>query len=154
MFNSISWREYITLIIIALAIYYTFVGYKYFRWEILSLIGIKKIENEQISIPAVSNFKKQFVAENHNYYLPKPLLEVDISPLVQAFTDEVQAYINEADAKALKPELLFSVQLIAAKYNALKEADCKQELLQFVFAAINNKFPRLIEKEDAGQLWV
>jgi hypothetical protein len=154
MLSSVSWSQYITIIILVLTCYYAFVVYKYFRWEVLSFIGIKKIENEVLEIPVLTNLKKQFVTENHNDYLPRPSAEVDISPLVQAFTDEVQAYVDEARANSPKPELMYSLQQIAAKYKALKEADCKTELQQFVYEVTNNKFPGLIEKEDTEILWV
>lgn len=136
-----------------LILYYCFVGFKYFRWEILSLIGIKKVEDNTIAIPAFSNINQSLKTENPEDYLPKQNLEIDISPLVQSFTDEVQAFINGANSSMPKPELLYSLQLIAAKYSALKDADCKVELLQIVFNEIKNKYPGLVELPDLIFLW-
>jgi hypothetical protein len=153
MFSSISWSQYVATIIIVLAGYYSYVGYKYFRWELLALIGIKKVDDNTIIIPVVEQTRTP-KTENHNDYLPKANMEVDISPLVQAFTDEVQAYINEASANSPKPEIVYSLQQIAAKYKVLKEADCKTELQQFVYKVTSNKFSGLIEKEDTELLWV
>jgi hypothetical protein len=136
-----------------LILYYCFVGFKYFRWEILSLIGIKKVEDNTIAIPAFSNTTQSLKIENPEDYLPKPSLEIDITPLVQAFTDEVQAYVQEAKPNVQQPELLYSLQLIASKYPALKDADCKEELLQMVFAEVNNKYSGLFELSDLKTLW-
>ena len=133
--------------------YYLYVALKYYRWEILSLIGINKVEDDRIVIPEVTNPREVLQQENPDDYLPKPALEIDISPLVQSFADEVQAYIQEAKPHALQPELLYSLQVIAAKYPALKDADCKDELLQIVFKEVNNKYPGLLELSDLKFLW-
>jgi hypothetical protein len=153
MFNSISWSQYITALIFLLILYYCFVGFKYFRWEILSLIGIKKVEDNTITIPAFSNTNRPVKRENPEDYLPKSNLEIDISPLVQSFTDEIQAFINGANNNIPKPELLFSLQLIAAKYPALNTADCKDELLQMILNEVNSKSPDLVELSDLKLLW-
>jgi hypothetical protein len=153
MLQSISWNQYITAIITLLILYYCFVGFKYFRWEILSLIGIKKVEDTTIATPAFSNANQSTKKENPEDYLPKLNLEIDISPLVQSFTDEAQAYIQEAKPNVQQPELLFSLQLIAAKYPALKDADCKDELMQMLFNEVNNKCNGLIELSDLKTLW-
>jgi hypothetical protein len=153
MFNSISWSQYITAIITLLILYYCFVGFKYFRWEILSLIGIRKVEDNTIAIPAFSNINQSPKTENPEDYLPKSNLEIDISPLVQSFTDEAQAFINGANNNIPKPEILYSLQLIAAKYPALKDADCKDELLQLIFNKVCNKHYDLIELTDLKILW-
>jgi hypothetical protein len=154
MFNSISWSQYITAISTLLLLYYCFVGFKYFRWEILSLIGIKKVEDNAIAIPAFSNVNQTLKTENPEDYLPKPNLEINISPLVQSFTDEVQAFVNGANNNIPKPEFIYSLQLIASKYPALKIADCKAELTAFIFTVVNNKFPALLEQTEAVQVWV
>jgi hypothetical protein len=153
MFNSISWSQYITAIIALLLLYYCFIGYKYFRWEILSLIGIKKVEDNTIAIPAFNNVTQSFKTENPEDYLPKSNLEIDISPLVQSFTDEAQAFINGANNNIPKPEILYSLQLIAAKYPALKDADCKDELMQRIVEEVNTKYPSLVELSELKILW-
>jgi hypothetical protein len=153
MFNSISWSQYITAIITLLILYYCYVGFKYFRWEIFSLIGIKKVEDNTIAITAFSNANLSLKTENPEDYLPKQNLEIDISPLVQSFTDEMQAFVSGANNNMPKPELLFSLQLVAAKYPALKDADCKDELLQMVFEEVNTKYPELFVLADFKSLW-
>jgi hypothetical protein len=153
MFNSISWSQYITAIITLLILYYCFVGFKYFRWEILSLIGVKKVEDKAIAIPAFSKANQPHKTENPEDYLPKSNLEIDISPLVQSFTDEVLAFINGANSNMPKPELLYSLQLIASKYPALKDVDCRDELMQLMFEEVNTKYPELLVSSDLISLW-
>lgn len=153
MLHSITWSQYITAIVVLLLAYYAFVAFKYYRWEILSLAGIKKVNTDGAGIPA-ADLKRQFTFSNHADYLPKADSETDISPIVQAFTDEVTAYINEAGAAAPKEELLYALQIIAAKYPVLKDADCKDEIIALLLNTANNKYPNLIEPEDMNRLWL
>ena len=152
MFDSITWGQYITTVVLLLVCYYIFIGFRFFRWELLSLIGIKKMEDNSLAISTVSDFKRNFEAEKHEDYFPKPVLEIDISPVVQSFTDEVKAYLTEADIMASKAELLHSLQLIVLKYPVLQEADYKHELVDFLFIEANAKFPNLLQQDDVKQL--
>lgn len=153
MLKSISWGDYTIIIIIALAVYYAFVGFRFFRWEILSLIGINKVEDNRVAIPVIPDRQEPLKKEIPEDYLPKPALEIDISPVIQSFTDEVQAYLYGAKPQVQKPELLFSLQMIASKYSVLKKADCREELLQMVFTEADAKYPGLIGLDDLNFLW-
>ena len=153
MLSTISWSQYITIISFALLIYYCLVGFKYYRWEILGLIGIRKVENEKVFIPVDEGIQHFKPVENPENYLPKTMVETDISPLVQAFDDEVQAFINSVEPNMPRPELLFSMQLVVSKYPALKNADCRDEISTIVFTQINEKFPGLIKETELLSIW-
>lgn len=152
MFNSITWGQYFTIVTLLLVCYYAFVCFRFYRWEILGLMGIKKVEDNAIAISTVADFKKSFESENPEDYLPKPTLEIDISPVVQSFTDEVKAYLQESDSDITKDKLLLSLQVIILKYVVLKNADYKYELVQFLFNETNSKYPDLIQLNDVKQL--
>lgn len=152
MLNSITWAQYFAVVIFLLICYYIFIGFRFYRWEILSLIGIKKIEEKGVSVSTVAEFKKSFESRSHEDYLPKPALELDISPLMQAFTDEVRAYLQESDSNIAKGDLLQSIQMIVAKHPALNNPEYKQELLQFIFDESNAKYPNLLQQNDVIQL--
>ena len=122
MFNSITWGQYFITVTLLLVCYYVFIGLRFYRWEILSVIGIKKVEDNAIAISTVANFKKSFENERDEDYLPKPSLEVDISPVVQSFTDEI------------------------------KNVDYKHELIQFLFDESNAKYPKLLQLNELKEL--
>jgi hypothetical protein len=153
MLSTISWSQYITIVSFSLLIYYCFVGFKYYRSEILGLIGIRKVENEKILIPADGGIQHFTPMENPEDYLPKTIVETDISPVVQAFADEVQAFINSAQQNMPKPELLFSLQLVVSKYPALKNTDCRDEISKIAFTQINEKFPGLVKEAELLSIW-
>ena len=124
MLSSITWGQYISAIGVLLLCYYLYVGYKYFRWEILGVIGIKKVEAGTLTMPA-TELKKQFISENHDDYLPTSSMdETDISPLVNSFMDEVRAYLQAAGRQTSKQELLNSFEQIIGKYPALLRVNC------------------------------
>lgn len=152
MLSSISWSQYLSAVLFVSICYYTYVAYKYFRWEILGLIGIKRAETGTHSIP-VTDFKRQLTAENHDDYLPKPFDETDISPLVNSFIDEVKAYLQAAGRQTTKQELLNSLQQVIQKYPVLLKADCKDELIQFLFNETNALYPDTVHQQEIQQLW-
>lgn len=153
MLSSITWSQYISAIAFSLLCYYAYVGYKYFRWEILGLIGIKRAETGTLYIPAVTDLKKQLITENHEDYLPKPVDETDISPLVSSFMDEAKAYLQAARQQTSKQELLNSLHQILQKYPVLLKADCKDELIQFLFNETNALYPDTVNQQEIQQLW-
>lgn len=152
MFNSITWGQYFIALTLLLVCYYLFIGLQYFRWEILGLIGIKKVDDKANNISAAANLKNYFEGDNHEDYLPKSVLEIDISPVVQSFTDEVKAFMQQLDSRSAKNELLHSIAVIVLKYPVLKNADCKQELVQFLCKEINAKYPGLLQLNDVQGL--
>lgn len=154
MFNSITWAQYFSTIALLLVCFYVFIGFRYYKWEILSVIGIKKIEETRLSTTAFPNLDNLITSESHEKYLPQHSLEIDISPLVQSFTDEVQAYLEEAcKNKIQKKTIMDSLQLIISKYPALKDADCKDDFIQTIINAADLHYPNLIHSNDINRIW-
>ena len=150
MFNSITWGQYLFAVSLLLVLYYAFVGFKYFRWEILSLIGINKVDNDTIIIPPAANIKPE---ENHEDYLPKPSQKIDSSIMVQPFTDEVRAYLNQTENGISKHELIDAIQQLLEKYPATQSAEFRNELTYFIASSVNVKYPQLLRASDISQLW-
>lgn len=155
MFNSITWGQYFSAIILLLIFYYILIGFRFYKWEILSIIGIRKVDDVSLNTTAaLSNLKEFASSENHENYLPKSSLEIDISPLVQSFTDEVTAFVQEADeAEITKEEIINSLQVICSKYPAIKNADCRKDLEVAVLKEISLKYPTLLQQKDFKNLW-
>lgn len=152
MFNSISWSQYITALITLLLFYYCFVGFKYFRWEILSLIGIRKIDEKSRAIP-VADIKKHFVASNHADFLPKENPN-EATVILQPFWDEANAYLAEMKPGAPKEEILFAVKMIVGKYPGLHSAEHKQELETAISGLLAQYYPERFTATDIQYMWV
>jgi len=144
MFQSISWSQYFTTTAFLLAFYYAYVGYKYYRWELLGLIGIKKIDTDFAPIP-VEEFKNKMVVENHEDYLPKSYAGNSL----QSIKDEIKAYVESTtDAILSKSDLLNALQVIVAKYPATNLSGHNNSLHQFILAETEAVHPGLITPGD------
>ncbi|MCA6438758.1 MAG: hypothetical protein IM581_02400 [Chitinophagaceae bacterium] len=152
MLSSISWSQYLSAVIISLICYYAYVGYKYFHWELLALIGIKKVEPGASPI-AVADLKKQFVSESHSDYLPKEITDTDFTPVINAFEDEVKAFLQEAGNGIDKASLLTTLQQISQKYPVLKSLDNSDELNLFILKEVEKYNSGIINLQDIQQLW-
>lgn len=144
MFQTISWSQYITTIALLLAFYYAYVGYKYYRWELLGVFGIKKI-NETAAPIAVEEFKAKLVSENHEDYLPQSSAGISLQPI----RDEIKAYMESiADAVPSKTDLVNALQVIVAKYPATNLSGSNNSLHQFILTETEAIHPGLIIKDD------
>lgn len=152
MLSSISWGEYVSTILVFLACYYAYVGYKYFRWEMLAAIGIKKVETSTAPI-AVDDFKKQFISESHADYLPKEVADVDITPVVNAFEDEVRAFLQETGSDTDRASLLTTLKQICMKYSVLRSSDNLNELNLFILTEVDKYKPEIVSMQDIQHLW-
>ena len=154
MFNSITWEQYFSAIIFLLIIYYTVIVLKFYKWEMLAAIGIRKVDNGILDTISLSGLKKYVSPENDEDYQLKSSIEIDISPLVQSFTDEVTAFLKQADeVEITKEQISNSLQSICSKYPAIKNADCRNELTLLVANEINLKYPNLFQPNDLVMLW-
>jgi hypothetical protein len=148
MLSSISWSQYITFLSLALIGYYLYISYKYFRWEILGLIGIKRIVEKEMQIP-VAEVKKQFTSSNHNDYLPKD----NTDSIFQSFADEVKAYLYQANSSAPKEEILFALQQIISKYPAIKTIEDRAAINEFILGETEKHYQDFLNDDDLVKIW-
>ena len=151
MLQSISWSQYFSTLLLSIIIYYTYVAYKYFRWEILSIIGIKKIDDKAIAIP-VADIKKQFTASNHADFLPREML-FEVNSKLQLFWDEVNAYLSEIKPQAPNEQICFAVKKILEKYPDLNSKENKAEAETTVSGLLNQYFPERFTVADIQYIW-
>lgn len=154
MFNSITWEQYFSAIIILLLIYYTIIVFKFYKWEILAAIGIRKADNATGNSLSLFGLRNYVSPEKDEDYQPKQSMEIDISPVVQLFNDEVAAFLQQTDEVGItKKQIINSLQSICSKYSAIKNADCRNELTLLVASEINLKYPNLFQQNDLASLW-
>ena len=152
MLSSITWGQYLSVVLISLICYYAYVGYKYFHWELLALIGIKKVEPDAAPI-AVADLKKQFVSESHSDYLPKEVTDTDLTPVINAFEDEVKTFLQETGSGIDKTSLLSALHQICKKYPVLKNSDNSDGLNLFILKEVERCNSEIINVQDIQQLW-
>ena len=152
MFSSISWSEYLTFIIVCSLIWYAFVLYTYYRHDILNtIIGTQPAPNHAMNFTYVP--LKQPVAIGDDDYKPKTE-EPDYYLIVQSFTDEVQAYFEEASKDEVSKDILLqSLRVIAGKYHSLGHSDYRESLHQFMINQAEINCAVLLEENEVGVIW-
>lgn len=153
MLSSITWGQYFSFIAFLLLFYYGYVAYKYYKWQILGMIGIKKVDGSSVVSPSINEFKSVMVEESQEGYFLNTSSAIDVSPLVHSFTDELKAYLQEAEDGVDKGTLLSSIKQIASKYPVLRNANLDNEICQVIYREVNNRFQSAIQLNEVQLLW-
>lgn len=152
MLSSISWSQYIAFTVITLTGYYMYLGYKYYRWEILGLIGIKKIEQGKLEI-SIADVKQQFTSNNPTDYMPKGDALQNEKIITDAFMDEVKAYLYEASPSAPKEEILFALRQIVSKFPLINNPENKVAVAGFILRETEKHYPGFMQEDDLLHIW-
>ncbi len=127
MFNQISWSTYLMVILTLSFIYYSFIGYLYFRSDILKLFTTKL------------NFKKSKVLTNKN-------------EIVQSFTHDLREFVEYADRQNLdKKMLVSSMRLLINKYPEIKDPTIQQSVMEFMIRECVSSI--YLSEEELRELW-
>lgn len=146
MLNSITWGQYVAVLVTLLICFYIFIGAKYFRWEILSLIGIKRIDEKREAIP-LAEIKKHFDTSNHSDFLPKENMDEE-AVILQPYWDEVNAYLGEIKHEDSNEEILLALKRISEKYPDLDNPAYRQDVDSALSGLLNQYFPQRFKTSD------
>lgn len=131
MFTQVSWGNYFTAIAFISAGYYLVIGYIYYRHDFLQLLSGKKITPGNSVVP-VKNYQ----------------------PLAQSFSDEVQAFMQQAAREQLaKENIVVSVQSLLNKYPALKDLAFRESIRNLVISECKSYCSIHLSEEELGVLW-
>jgi hypothetical protein len=153
MFQQISWQEYLAFILISALIYYAYVLFTYYRHD-LPQIGKSK---ELASYPAL-NFQAASsqpadTGNNHADYLPKPA-DGESSQIIQSFTDEVKAYLEEAGNNETPKEVLLQcLGIIASKYPSLADSDPGNAIVQSIINEAEINCAVFLGESEVRRIW-
>ena len=151
MFTSISWVDYLTIIIILLGVYYLFIAIRYYSNELKQLLPANRRvansavhESELEKSPDRSSKLKSNQTElfdNEKTSVDFGNVNDDIFYHVEQLTIQLKERIAEAaDKKYIKEEFILSLQLLTKKYHFLKGSS--------FFTALNNLIASECEKYD------
>lgn len=153
MFQSISWQQYFLIIITLLIFYYLIIGIRYFKWEILSVLGMKKIETSSLNNVLGVNLNSDSYNYPSEHFGSFPTTETEVSPMMQSLNDEISAFLNgEQNDRPGKQEIMNSLKIIFSKYPLLSEENFSDHQKKIVLEKINNQYPGLCEFEDLNKL--
>lgn len=150
MFQTISWGQYISVIALLLFFYYSYVAYRYYKWEVLAVFGIVKIDEPAIKVP-LEEIRLSLVTENHEDYLPQS----DVGASVQLIQDEIKAYLVTTSGTAIsKEDMLDALKAIVAKYPIENLSGQNNVLHQFILTEVGVIHPGVIKSEDIVEVLV
>jgi hypothetical protein len=154
MFNNISWSEYLAFILLSALIWYAYVFYTYFRYDLLqSLSGRKADSSNTVSLEAASNLQSELSPVNFQHYQPKSS-ETNHSQIIESFIDETRAYLNEAGRGEISKEnLLQSLSRITAKYSSLTQSEYKASLDQFIIQEVETNCAMPLDENEISRVW-
>lgn len=153
MLSSITWGQYFSSIAFLLLFYYGYVAYKYYKWQILGMMGIKKVDGSSVVSPSINEFKSAMVEESQEGYFLDTSSAIDVSHLMHSFTDELKAYLQEAGDGIDKGTLLSSIKQIASKYPVPQNTNLDNEICQVIYHEVNNRYQSAIQLYEIQQLW-
>lgn len=154
MFNAISWSDYFSAIFFSLVVYYFVIAYRFYKEEILSLVGIKVLQPAKLSTRSVEDFKQSFELYKNEDGISNHGADIDLTPVILSFKDETSAYLQEAAANnVIKQEMLYALQSIACKYAVLNVAECKADVLQELFQDADALMPGIFKIDEFKTLF-
>jgi len=149
MFSNISWFEYLIFISIAALAWYATVFYIYYRQDLLQSLQTKKAD------PSVDGKISNFNLEgNPGIHRKNFQSSPDVGKIIQSFSDEVAAYLEEAGKnEVIKEDVLFSLARIYGKYPSLASSEFKESLDQFIKLQSESYCAMFLSEEDLNKVW-
>lgn len=131
MFTQISWSSYILTVLLLSAVYYLFIGYRYYRDDLLQLVSGKRLTTHDFVSTA---FRQE--------------------PLEKSFSDEVRAFMNEAGKnKMSKKDIMKSLQLLFKKYPTLKDTASQESIQNLIVNEYASYCSIHLSYEELSGLW-
>src|SRR6188768_1302700 len=151
VFSNISWLEYLTFITVSALLYYVFVLFTFYRHDLLQITKMPAPGNASNSTDASLN---QSYSLSNGKDPGLKTAETNQSQIIQSFTDEVAAYLEEAGKNNVaKADLLFSLGGIANKYPSLTQSEFKESLDQFIKLQTETYCAMFLSEEDLNNVW-
>ncbi len=127
MFQSISWSQYITTLLVATVIYYLLIWIVVFKARLM---------------PALSNLRSVSL---HGEDAPDEMLST-----AQHAIDEIRPLFPNVNNKN---ELLLALRLRLEKYAQWQEPGFRETIIQFILHECQSKCSIRLSEDDLGALW-
>lgn len=154
MFTQISWSSYITIVVVLLAGYYFFVGFWYYRDNLLQLLSGRKITaGDTVNFTAQHPLIKP-EQSLHQANVQEVFEKQNLFQLTQSLSDEIQAFLNEAGRNKIhKGDVIYSLQLLLAKYPALKDSSFREFIQNLIETECETNCSIHLSDEELSVLW-
>lgn len=162
MFTNISWTNYIVVIILLLAIYYIFIGIRFYSRDFQQLLTVRRKGKIRSGDDIVENMPQNNLADP--FEQPESELAVSDSSFAQTSDDTFQDIerliirLKEAIADAgtkqyIKEEFFLLVQLILKEYPDLKDSPYQSAINELIISECGKYGSIAISEEEVVMLW-
>ncbi len=129
MFSSVSWSQYITILLVATIIYYLFIWIVIFKAKLPGLAGVSNLR--PVSLYGEDQPDEMITTAQH-------------------VMDEIRHLFSNVGNKN---ELILALQLRLQKYSLWEEPGFRETINRFVVSECQSKCSIRLEAEDLRALW-
>lgn len=153
MFTEISWNNYIISVIVLLVIYYLFIGFRYYRSDLLELLsGTKSTQTDRVSFIDLQTIRPE--QTQHQANLKQAFEKQDLFQVTQSVGDEIMAYLNEAGRDTLnKEDIIQSMKSLIAKYPSVKDSAFRDAIQNLIIKECETNCSIHLSEEEISALW-
>lgn len=154
MLKNISWTNYITTIVIGLAIYYLFIGVRYYSDEIKDLLsGRKKLKIK----PILPQDKRQANVEAQQMYGGTADFENTTDEEFDATEHLIEqlktAIANGCRKKLIPEEFKLSISSVLKEYPAIKYSPLRPSINELILSECDKFQITALDEREVDLLW-
>lgn len=140
------------MLIIFLLAYYLFIGFRYYKADLLQLFsGRKNSDKNNFAITETIAAIKQRPDE---IYMRQSVEDQNLYRLLQSLSDEIQALLGEAGSNKMnKDEIISALKLLLAKYAVLKNSSLCESIQHLIQAECETSCSVRLGEEEVSGLW-
>ena len=153
MFTNISWTEYLFAVAVALVIYYSFVGIRYFPGELKALLTGKTKLRFRPAVPGYDDDSDDMVATD-GLNAKASSEEDDAFAEVEELISRVKEAIANASRKKYVPqEFRHYMQLLLHEYPNIKDSALRSSVNELIVSECERHGVVTLNEEEADMLW-
>ena len=143
MCSRISWFQFLVFLLAADALYYVYIGLRYYRKDWWC-----RLRSRKQPAPAPVSFPRPAV-------VPAGISskENDVLPPVQDLVNEIRALLQGIGEGAEKVVLLEKLRLLLQKYPTLHQSPFQPSIKQLIAVETGNHCDVVLDEEDLDGLW-
>lgn len=157
MLTNISWTDYIIAVAISLAVYYFFVGIRYFSADLKDLVTGKRELKFRAAIPDDTDESESIQTSEKNYNGESPAFETttdDDFAEVEHLIERLKSVIADASAKKLIPqELKQYLHLVLQEYPNIKNSPFRTSINELVASECEKYGAVTLSEDEVELLW-
>ncbi|WP_374175306.1 hypothetical protein [Flavobacterium tructae] len=158
MFTNISWGNYIVVIILLLASWYLFVGFRFYFDDFKEIItGKRKLQFRGFENPYDQDLRSELNYQESPEAISDPtsLGEFDTTfQDVDALVVRLKSFINDATKKKLvKKEFTYYLQLLLREFPSVKNSPFSSSISELIVVECDKLESITLTQKEAETLW-